>query len=293
METKARKNVYEMVTNRVMEQMKQGIIPWRKPWHGTGGAINYVTRKPYSMLNQIILGREGEWITYNQLKKLGGNIKKGAKAGMVVFYSPYRYMKDEEQADGTTIKVEKSIPVLKYYNVFHIDDCTGIDSKCEAMPTQELQPVERAEEIVNGYISREKGLRFHNDQPSDKAYYSPLFDEVVVPMLKQYEIVEEYYSTTFHELTHSTMKESRCNRKSEGKRAAFGGADYSREELVAELGSAYLCTTAELDNEKAFKNSVGYIQGWLHALANDEKMIVWAASRAEKAARYILGEETK
>ena len=107
-------------------------------------------------------------------------------------------------------------------------------------------------------------------------------------MLSQYQDAEEYYSTTFHELTHSTIPPYRCDRKAENDHAFFGNEDYSREELVAELGSAMICNALNLDCEKAFKNSVAYIQGWLKALHNDNKMIVWAASRAEKAAKYIM-----
>lgn len=282
-----------MVTDRVIEQMKKGIIPWHRPWTGTAGTINYVTRKPYSLLNQMLLGREGEWITFKQLKKLGGSIKKGAKAGLVVFYGKYIYTKEEKE-DGEEAPVikEYTIPVLRYYKVFHISDCTGIESKMESKPvTVASEPIERAEEIINSYVERQEGLKFKNDEPSNRAFYRPSDDLVVVPMLGQYSVTEEYYSTTFHELTHSTMTESRCNRKKENKKVAYGSADYSREELVAELGSAMLCTIAKLNSEKTFKNSVAYIQGWLHSLANDNKMIVWAASRAEKAAQYILGEE--
>lgn len=284
-------NVYEMVTARVMEQMKNGIIPWHRPWTGVAdGAINYVTRKPYSLLNQMLLGRDGEWLTFKQIKERGGRIKKGASAGMVVFYTKFTYKKDERKEDGTIVAEEHEIPVLRYYNVFHISDCTGIESKMDTQPKNETKPIERAEEIVNGYVTREQGLKFQNDKPSNRAYYSPATDAVVVPMISQYKDAEEYYSTTFHELTHSTMKKSRCDREADNKMAAFGSKDYSREELVAELGAAYLCTNAQLNNEKCFRNSVGYIQGWLRALANDSKMIVWAASRAEKAARYIMGE---
>lgn len=286
-------NVYQMVTDRVIEQLKKGIIPWHRPWTGTAGTINYVTRKPYSLLNQVILGREGEWITFKQLKELGGSIKKGAKARFVVFYGKYTYTKEEkEDGEEATVVKEYTIPVLRYYKVFHISDCTGIESKMESKPvTLASEPMERAEEIINGYLEREEGLKFKNDEPSNRAFYRPSDDLVVVPMLSQYPVTEEYYSTTFHELTHSTMAESRCNRKKGNKMAAYGSTDYSREELVAELGSTMLCTIAKLNSEKAFKNSVAYIQGWLKALANDNKMIVWAASRAEKAARYILGEE--
>jgi antirestriction protein ArdC len=284
------KNVYQMVTDRVIEQMQQGIIPWHRPWTGAAdGAMNYVTRRPYSLLNQLLLGRDGEWLTWKQIQDCGGKLKKGAKAGMVVYYG--KFVAKEEKADGTV--EEKEIPVLKYYNVFHLSDCTGIESKIENDVHTTTRPIDAAEDIIIGYLTSEDAPRFHNDQPSNRAYYAPSTDTVVVPMISQYDIAEEYYSTTFHELTHSTMKESRCNRRAENERAAFGSANYSREELVAELGAAMLCTVSGLDNDKAFKNSVAYLQGWLKALKNDNKMMVWAASRAEKAARYIMGEKQK
>ena len=279
-----------MVTDRVIEQMQQGIIPWHRPWTGAAdGAMNYVTRRPYSLLNQLLLGRDGEWLTWKQIQDCGGKLKKGAKAGMVVYYG--KFVAKEEKADGTV--EEKEIPVLKYYNVFHLSDCTGIESKIENDVHTTTRPIDAAEDIINGYLTSGDAPRFHNDQPSNRAYYAQSTDTVVVPMISQYDIAEEYYSTTFHELTHSTMKESRCNRRAENERAAFGSANYSREELVAELGAAMLCTVSGLDNEKAFKNSVAYLQGWLKALKNDSKMMVWAASRAEKAARYIMGENQK
>ena len=292
--TTERKNVYQMVTDRVIEQMHKGIIPWQKPWHGNAaGAINYVTRKPYSFLNQLLLGRDGEWLTWKQIKDCGGKLNKGAKAGKVVFYSPFKVTEEKVKADGTKEVEERIIPILKYYPVFHIDDCMGIESKLEDTPVTDAHPIETAEVIVNGYITGADAPTFHNETPSDRAYYAPLTDTVVVPMINQYTVTEKYYSTTFHELTHSTMKESRCNRKEAQGLAAFGSNDYSREELVAEMGAAMLCSVAGLDNKKAFNNSVAYLQGWLNVLAGDNKMIVWAASRAEKAARYIMGERNK
>lgn len=299
-DNKDRINVYQIVTNRIIEQLEKGLIPWRRPWTGVqladGGAINYVTRKPYSLLNQMLLGREGEYLTFKQIESLGGKIKKGAAAGMVVFYSSCtRKERKEVKEDGEeTTKIvyeEKLVPVLKYYHVFHLDDVTGIDTKIQPeKPLSAVDPITEADAVINAYVEREDGLTFTNDKPSNQAYYSPASDAVVVPMLSQYTVKEEYYSTTFHELTHSTMHENRCNRKSENKLAAFGSEDYSREELVAEIGSAMLCNRLGIDNEKAFKNSVAYIQGWLTKLKNDNKMIVWASSRAEKAAKYILNE---
>ena len=296
-------NVYQMVTDRIVEQLGKGIIPWQRPWSvlglEDGGAINYVSRKPYSLLNQMLLGREGEWLTWKQLKERGGNIKKGAKAGIVVFFTKFTVAKRKtENEDGedqeVTVTSFKDIPVLKYYNVFHIDDCEGIESKIEEVEVKDdLKPIERAEEVISGYLGREQGLKFVNDKPSNRAFYAPGLDMVQVPMLSQYAIAEEYYSTTFHEFVHSTMAKSRCDRTSENKNSHFGSNDYSREELVAETGSAMLCSVLGIDCEKVFKNSVAYIQGWLRALKTDNKAIVWASSRAEKAAKYILGERAQ
>ena len=299
-----KKNVYQMVTDKIISQLEKGRIPWQKPWKATGSdghCINYMSRKPYSLLNQFLLEwREGEYLTFNQIKQLGGSIKKGAKSGMVVFFtmakSSEKKVKDEDGEEKTVNHIQEyQFPVLRYYNVFHINDCVGIESKFQ--PVEETEdvnvplPVEVADNVVNGYVGRETHLKFQNDKPSNRAYYAPSLDQVVVPMLSQYEVVELYYSTTFHELTHSTMHPDRCNRRAEsGKVAAFGNEDYSREELVAELGASMLCQLTGLDCEKAFNNSVAYIQSWLKALRNDNHMIVWAASRAEKAAKYIMGE---
>lgn len=298
---KERKNVYQMVTDKVIERMQQGIIPWHQPWTGAsltdGGAVSYATGKAYSLLNQMLLGREGQWLTFKQVKDAGGSVKKGAKAGMVVFFTILTTTKRiEKDEDGNDVEVqvekEHSIPVLRSYHVFHIDDCENVPSKEKEIKANEnLQPIDMAEDVINGYVQREQKLTFKNNKPSGRAYFSPAEDKVVVPMLNQYEIAEEYYSTAFHELTHSTMQPYRCNRKAENKCAAFGSDDYSREELVAELGSAMLCQYCNLDSDKAFNNSVAYLQGWLKVLKNDNKFIVWAASRAEKAARYIIGEK--
>ena len=287
-------HVYQMVTDRIVAQLEQGNIPWRRPWTGAsvdnGGAINYVSRRPYSLINQLVLGRPGEYLTWKQIEELGGKVRKGAKAGMVVFFKSL-VIEDKENIDPETGKAKtKTVPYLQYYNVFHLDDVEGIDTKIVPGEAPEVEPIEAAEKVIADYLRREGHLRFQNDRPSNRAYYSPSLDEVVVPMLSQYEIREEYYSTTFHELTHSTLKASRCDRVAENANAHFGNEVYSREELVAEIGSAMLCNRVGIEVEKAFRNSVAYIKGWLRALKDDPKMIVWAASRAEKAARFIINE---
>ena len=282
-------NIYQMVTDRIIEQMNAGIIPWHQPWVGGAAmAISYTTRKAYSMLNQLLLGKPGEWLTWNQIQAKGGRVNPGAKSRFCVYCQPVQ----KEQLDSETgEKVSDSYLLLKWYRVFHIDDTQGIESLCTTVtPGDSLSPIEQAEQAIEGYLSRESSLRFFNDQPSASAYYSPAKDEVVVPMLAQYTLAEEYYSTAFHELTHLTMHETRCNRQSESATTRFGDSAYSREELVAEIGSAMLCNRIGIENEKAFKNSAAYIQSWLKTLKNDNRMIIWAAKKAEEAARYILGE---
>lgn len=289
----AARSIYDMITDRITEQLAKGIVPWHQPWTGgTALAISYRSRKPYSMLNQLLLGRPGEWLTWNEIEALGGRVKKGAKSSFCVWTKSWVVNEESENKDGEKETHQEERRALKWYRVFHLDDTEGIATKIEPVEARaDLEPIAAAEAVIAGYLGREPHLKFTNDKGSSSAYYSPSQDAVVVPMLSQYEIPEEYYSTTFHELTHSTMHETRCNRKVENKLAAFGNADYSREELVAEIGAAMLCNRAGLESERAFNNSVAYIGNWLKALKNDNKMIAWAAAKAEKAAKYILNEK--
>lgn len=281
-------DVYQMVTDKIMEQMNQGIIPWHKPWIFNGlGAISYATGNPYSLINQFLLGRPGEYLTWNQIQEKKGHVKKGAKSQFVVFFKQVPFKEIEIDEEGEKHEVVKTYPVLRYYNVFHIEDCEGIQSRISTdEPVKALQPVDAAEAVVNGYFSRESCKLVVRE--SAEAYYSPGRDEVVVPEMAQYKIVEEYYSTLFHEMTHSTGHDSRLKRGL-GTFASFGSENYSKEELVAEIGSAFLCQKVGFDCDKAFKNSVAYLQSWLRALKNDKKLIVSAASKAEKAVNFILG----
>lgn len=156
------------------------------------------------------------------------------------------------------------------------------------VPFREVEPIEEADKIITMYVNREH-LDF-KELPSNKAFYSPSCDRVVVPMKEQYENINEYYSTTFHELTHSTGHKSRLDRLETGAIASFGSETYSKEELVAEIGSASLMNMLGIETPQTFKNSTAYIQNWLQVLKNDNKFIVSASSRAEKAVNYILGE---
>ena len=214
-------SIYQRVTDRIVEQLQAGTVPWRQPWvGGPAMAISYTTRKAYSMLNQFLLGKPGEWLTFNQIQAKGGRIQRGAKSRFCVFYQ----RRDEEKPgdEPGTVTVETRF-ILKWYRVFHIDDTTGIESLCQSVvPNPDIAPIEAAERALLRYLEHEPGLKFVCDRPSSSAYYAPALDEVVVPQLNQYEIPEEYYSTAFHELTHSTMAENRCNRRPEGRHTLRG-----------------------------------------------------------------------
>lgn len=277
-------NVYEIVASRIIESLNQGIIPWQKPWYGTStGAISFQTKRPYSLLNQILLQQPGYYLTFKQVQDHGGKVRKGSKAKVVVFWKQVKVQ--TENKDGE--KEYKLVPILRYYQVFHQSDVEGIEFP-EIKTVKEPHPQEAAENIIKGYLDREPDLTFEACL-SNEAYYAPISDKVVVPSIEQFEIVEEYYSTAFHELTHSTMKSTRCNREHGNSNAAFGSQDYSKEELVAELGAAALVNHSGLESEKSFRNSAAYIQSWLKVLKDDPKFIVSASGKAEKAVNYILG----
>lgn len=289
-------NLYSQITNEIVKQLEAGIVPWQKPWqNGTFmGCVSRTSGKPYSLLNQWLLNyRSGEYLTYKQIQAEGGRVKAGEKANIVVFWHFVEKTELEAVCDenGDEIETREVItsryPVLKSYHVFHIDQCEGIEPKFNnEAKMNEHEPIEVADEIVKEYVERE-GLKLEIKN-TGRAFYMPLADRVEVPELAQYEVKEEFYSTLFHELTHSTGHAKRLNRDTLTRLAAFGDETYSKEELVAEIGAAFACQMVGIDCEKAFKNSVAYIQGWLRALKGDNKLVIAAAAKAEQAVNYIM-----
>lgn len=274
-------DIYAAVTDRIIQQLERGIIVWQKPWTGTpGGAYSGSTGKPYSLLNQILLEKPGAYYTFNQIQKMGGNVRKGEKSSLIVFC---KQIPVKEQDSQTGEIIVKQIPVLRYYSVFHIDQCDGI-----ATPATEPKPMynsPEAESIVNEYLHR-SGVELIQ-RISDEAYYSPSRDCVVLPMPEQFKSKEEYYSTLLHELAHSTGHQSRLNRLR--ATAHFGNESYSKEELVAEITAAALMNHTGLETKGTFQNSAAYLQSWLSALRNDKRLIVAASGAASKAFDYIVG----
>ena len=278
-------NVYEMVTERIIKQLEQGTIPWQKPWGGVrSGAFNRISKRPYSLKNQLLLEHPGEYCSFQQWKSLGGHIKKGAKSEFVVFW---KIIDVEEKNDKGEI-VKKKLPLLRYYNVFHISQVDGVEPLKEKLNTK-IEPIEEADRIIKNYVDREQ-LVF-NECKSNKAYYAPLIDTVVVPLKEQFMNAPEWYGTTFHELVHSSGSKNRLNRLETSNLASFGSETYSKEELVAEIGSASILNYLGIETKGTFQNSASYIESWLQVLRNDNKFIVSASSKAEKAVNYILGIE--
>jgi antirestriction protein ArdC len=302
---------YEVITNQIIEKLNEGIIPWVKPWKTnwkTDGVIenyfpaySFSNGKRYNLMNQMLLGfTPGEFATFEQIKKAGGKVKKGEKSsivcGWIVEDKPLEDKDGNELTDENGNTLTKKTFALRYYRVFNIlTQVEGIEpkhtwEKVEAPEEPEeatLETKEEAEAIINCYLASKNAPKFEIVKGSNEAYFAPALDKVVVPHISQYDSVSEYYGTIFHELTHSTGAVTRLNRKLVGM-TAKGKEDYSKEELIAEIGSCFLNAQAGLNSEDYMKNATAYIQGWLKALRDDPKMIVQASAQAEKATEYIL-----
>ena len=322
-------DVYQIVTDRILAQLDQGVVPWKKPWIGLqvkyegrkthtetriiNCAYSRSTGKPYSLLNQMLLGRPGEWASYKQITEAGGSIRKGEKASIAVFWKFLEHDRVDKDGqpvldtDGSPIK--EQVPYLRYYNVWHVEtQCDGIKPKVRrngnpgtvtttvevvddpGTPTnadQTWADIEEADAIVRAYIAG-SGVTLTEEPGSTRAFYTPGLDSVTVPCRAQFPQRAEFYSTLFHELVHSTGHPSRLDRFSGPGNHSFGGQEYSKEELVAEIGAACLNSLCSIETEASFQNSASYIQSWSRKLKEDRKMIVSAASRAEKAVNLIL-----
>ena len=287
------KDMYQVVTNRIIEQLEKGVAPWRKTWSSYGLAKNYASGKAYKGINMLLMNFFSPhsipyYLTFNQAKELGGHVKKGAKAQQVIYFNVIFKDANGNKISRTEAEKKDKVKVmkfLKYYNVFNIEDIEGIDFEFDEIRLLPNEKIERCEQIVNGYSSAPKYV----EEDKGRAFYSPSKDIVNMPPIEQHDSAEFYYSTFFHELVHSTGHAKRLAREEVVTPNSFGSIPYSREELVAELGASFLCNTAAIDNELVFQNSTSYINGWLAKLKNDNQLIFKASAEAQKAVDYILG----
>ena len=286
--------VYDVITDRVIAKLEAGTIPWEKPWHGQAGMPkNLSSGKTYRGINPFLLhclGYESPYfLTFKQCKERGGAVRKGEKGCPVVFwrwFSPKNqpaadnpdYMFSRRDENGRVL-----VPMLRYYTVFNVAQCDGIDAPPLNTPERDHTPIKAAERIVEAMRSAPT-----IQHGSTGASYSPSEDTVRMPRPVIFANGEGYYATLFHELTHSTGHTDRVGRKGVMDTVMFGSSTYSREELVAEMGAAFLCGEAGI-LEPCIERSAAYIASWLKALKNDPKLVVVAAAQAQKAADYILG----
>lgn len=290
-------DTYELVTKRIIEKMENGIIPWQRPWVvkeqkvdanlAKRVAFNRITKRIYSNTNQCLLENVGEYATFKQWTEIGGKIKKGSKAEIVVFWKWLEeQVKDTDEDGNEVIKIKKT-PLLRYYQVFHISCVDGVqpldkfDTDTDATAFDEIQD---AEQLIDLYSEREQlPIYFSGNQ----AFYSPMTDSITIPQkFKFNENGAEFYSTVFHEMAHSTGHEKRLNRLT--KTAHFGNEDYSKEELVAEISAASILATLDIETESTLTNTTAYLQSWINVLKNDKRLFVFASAQADKAVEYIF-----
>lgn len=277
-------DVYADVTGRVIAQLEQGTIPWRKPWRCVDGTIprNLVSGKPYRGVNLLLLSMSPYsspcWVTWNQARKLKGQVRKGERSTVVVFW---KMLKVE---DPSAAKGHKTIPMLRYYRVFNVEQCDGLTIP-ESEPLPAFDPIAEAEAIWQGF----KGAP-PVSYGGDSACYMPQLDRMRMPVREGFETPQRFYCTLFHEGVHATGHPSRLGRFAEDETShAFGSESYAREELVAEMGSAMLATVAGIDASAFLPQTAAYVASWLKSLKNDPKMVIQAAGKAQRAADFILG----
>ena len=279
----SRRNVYEIVTEQIIRQLEQGVAPWHKPWR-TETPCNLVSGKPYRGINVFLLASQGYesryWLTFNQAKKLGGHVKKGEHSSLVTFWN----IGQEKIIRDTNGNERKSRPfLLKFYRIFNICQTEGIAEKLGlGKSAHRVASIEQCEAIVKG-MSNPPAI-----QQDARAWYRPSTDTVGMPARGLFNSPDYYYSTLFHELTHSTGHASRVGREGIEQLNTFGSESYSKEELIAEMGAAMLCGVAGIDR-KTLSNSAAYLKSWIDVLKSDSRMVVSAASQAQKAADYIQG----
>lgn len=269
-------NIYEEVTEKIIMQLENRQIPWIQPWKNGAYAWSRATGKAYSILNSLLLA-PGEYATFNQISKEGGKVFKGSKAYKVLFYKPIT-------VEDTSEEKPKVIPILQHFLVYNVATQTTLSLK-HNQNGSEVKPIEAAEDLINNYVCREN-ICLKNSSPSSQAFYNMTKDEIVVPQKSQFNSIEAYYNTVFHEMAHSTGHSSRLNRPLKGYIADKDS--YSKEELIAELTAASLCCAMGIDTGATMQDNLSYIQGWLNVLQNDKTMIVKAASKSGKAFDYIM-----
>jgi antirestriction protein ArdC len=278
-----------VITERILGIIEEsGVLPWSQPWDLAGELPrNLRTKKAYKGYNVWSLLFEQQkkgytsswWVTYKQAQALGGSVRNGEKSTVGVNWHPVP-KKDKETGEETGEVFMK--PSLFW--VFNFDQCD--DLVLPEKPQRCVEPLDHCEKIGSAMA-----LPIEIRHGGDRAFYRPSEDFIMLPNREQFHSTTEYYSTRFHEMVHSTGHEKRLNRSTLVDMVAFGDQNYSKEELVAELGAAFICGFTGIENTASLKNSAAYLKGWSEKLRGEPKLFTSAASAAQKALDYILGKD--
>lgn len=280
------KDIYTQVTNSIIAALEQSTPPWIRPWQDCNDAVpsNLVTGKLYRGINVIMLYVEASsknytdnrWLTFKQASDIGARIRKGEHGTQIIFYRMRESKDAKADLDDTDSADKRSIPLLKTFTVFNVSQLESIPECFVIRPVLTWQPIEDAEQV----LIKTRAVICHG---GNRAFYRPSDDIIQLPPSASFEKPEDYYATALHELCHWTGHPRRLNRPLSGRRDIEA---YSYEELVAEIGAAFLCAYSGLS---ARLEHASYISTWLDALRRDKRLIFVAAGAAQKAADFILG----
>jgi len=293
--TTEKTDLYARITNRIVAELEAGTRPWLKPWNAEH-AVGRITRPlrhngiPYRGINVITLWMTATargyacpiWLTYKQAQELGANVRKGERGELVVYAN--RFTKTETGDKGE--EIEREIPFLKAYTAFNAEQIDGLPAHFTAPAAPALDPVQRDTQAESFFAATGADIR----HGGNRAYYATHADHVQMPPFETFKDTTSYYATLAHECTHWTKHETRLNRDFGRKR--WGDEGYAAEELVAELGSAFLCADLGLTLEPRADHA-SYVENWLRVLKNDKRAIFTAAAHAERAAAFLHGLQPK
>ena len=280
-------DIYQTITDKIIAELEAGTAPWVRPWSGEADPFprNALSQRPYRGINNVLLGMEAhcrgystnQWLTFKQAQSLGGHVRKGERSSLIIYYEARMVEKEDAEplADGDEAE-KRFIPLIKVFNVFNLDQVEGLPETHQPLALESDWDADSiAEQIIerSGAEIRHQGF---------KAFYSPPNDLIYLPGKQTFADAASYYSTALHELCHWTGATSRLGRKL-GRR--FGDSAYAMEELIAELGAAFLSAHCRLDGRL---QHASYIASWLEVLQRDKRAVFVAAAQAQKAADYLL-----
>ena len=280
-------DLYQTVTDSIIAKLEQGVAPWVRPWntsavHG-GMPYNATSGKPYRGINVALLfapqfAATG-WLTFKQARDVGANVRKGEKGSLIVFYKPFVVADRNATPDADGKRPDKTIPLLRSFHVFNVEQIDNLPERL-APKLDERSEAERTEASIA--LMQRANVR----HGGDRAFYAPGPDFIQLPEPTAFRSRSDYQATALHELTHWTGHESRLAR-AYGKR--FGDEAYAREELVAEMGAAFLCAHCGIAGTLQHP---AYIDNWLEVLKGDKRAVLIAASHAQKAADYVIAADS-